>query len=111
MSKSVKRVNGSLRNNSKELHTLVETHIKPTELTFSFSKRYPGKCRPIPVISCEKPHLQLPAGVILIRQKKDSVLELIPWVSQRKKKKKKKKKTFKRKMLRIDIRCSDTLLK
>ena len=78
MSKSVKRVNGSLRNNSKKLHTLVETHIKPTELTFSFFKRYPGECRPIPVISCEKPHLQLPAGVILIRQKKDPVLELIP---------------------------------
>ena len=80
MSKRVKRVNGTLRNNSEKLHTctLVETHIKPTELTFSVFQRYPGECRPIPVISCEKPHLQLPAGVILIRQKKDPVLELRP---------------------------------
>ena len=99
MSKSVKRVNESLRNNSEELHTLVETHIKPTELTFSFSKRYPGKCHPIPVISCEKPHLQLPAGVILIRQKKGFCFRAntLGFSKKRKKKKKKKKKHLKEK--------------
>ena len=59
-------------NNREHLYELIERHIKQTELIFSPLKRY--TCRPIPVISCTKTHLQLPAGVILIRQRSSCFL-------------------------------------